>query len=185
MKLFDTILTKFEEIVLSFSVLFMAFILIGGVISRVVFNSSWTFTEEVGTMLNVTVTFFGIGYCARMARHISMTIVYDLVGNKAKKIMTCIITLITSVVMFYVSYLAFEYMMSVLNLGRTTAALRLPYWITVVPVFLGFLLGGIEYLRTFILNVKDKENVHISSLYKLGENSEDYSEPNEEEGKDK
>ena len=40
----------------------MAFILIGGVISRVVFNSSWTFTEEVGTMLNVTVTFFGIGY---------------------------------------------------------------------------------------------------------------------------
>ena len=103
MKLFDTILTKFEEIVLSFSVLFMAFILIGGVISRVVFNSSWTFTEEVGTMLNVTVTFFGIGYCARMARHISMTIVYDLVGNKAKKIMTCIITLITSVVMSYVS----------------------------------------------------------------------------------
>ena len=40
MKLFDTILTKFEEIVLSFSVLFMAFILIGGVISRVVFNTT-------------------------------------------------------------------------------------------------------------------------------------------------
>ena len=84
--------------------------------------------------------------------------------------------------------LAFEYMMSVLNLGRTTAALRMPYWITVIPVFLGFLLGGIEYLRTFILNIKDTKNVHISSLYKLGENAEDYdeySEGNKEGGKDK
>jgi C4-dicarboxylate transporter DctQ subunit len=85
MKKFDKIISKIEEIVLSVSILAMAAVLIGGVISRTVFNSSWTFTEEVGQALNIAVTFFGIGYCARNARHISMSVVYDLVNEKMKK----------------------------------------------------------------------------------------------------
>ena len=65
-----------------------------------------------------------------------------------------------------------------------TAALRVPSWITVLPVPIGFALGAIEYFRTFFINIKDRKNVHISSLYKLGENAEDYSDDNEkEEGK--
>ena len=181
MKKFDAVITRIEEIVLIFSVLIMAFILIGGVISRTVFNSSWTFTEEVGTALNIVVTFFGIGYCARQARHISMSVVYDLLGEKGKKIMTYIITLLTGLIMLYVAYLGVQYTLSVYNLGRVTAALRIPSWITVLPVPIGFALGAFEYLRTFFINLKDKENVHISSLYKLGENAEDYSDDKEKE----
>ena len=83
--------------------------------------------------------------------------------------------------MLYVAYLGVQYTLSVYNLGRVTAALRIPSWITVLPVPIGFALGAFEYLRTFFINLKDKENVHISSLYKLGENAEDYSDDKEKE----
>ncbi|MCJ7856495.1 TRAP transporter small permease [Lachnospiraceae bacterium NSJ-143] len=176
MKKIDAVLTKIEEAVLSFSILIMAIILIGGVISRTVFNSSWTFTEEVGIFLNCVVTFFGIGYCAREARHISMSVVYDLTSSKIKKLFAYIITILTALIMVYVAYLGFRYTMSVYNLGRVTAALRIPSWITVVCLPIGFALGAIEYFRTFLLNVLDRKNVHISSKFKLGENMENYDD---------
>ena len=65
MKKVDEMISKIEELFLSFSIILMAAILIGGVFARVVLNSSLTFTEEVGQILNIIVTFFGIGYCAR------------------------------------------------------------------------------------------------------------------------
>lgn len=55
-----TIVDKIFEILLSFSVLGMAFILVVGVFARTVLNSSLTFTEEVGIWLNIAVTFLGL-----------------------------------------------------------------------------------------------------------------------------
>lgn len=174
MKKIDEILTKLQEIILSLSILMMALILIGGVISRTVFNSSWSFTEEVGVFLTVLVTFFGIGYCARMARHISMSILFDFASPKVKKVLMLIITLFTALIMVYVAYLGVKYTMSVYNLKRVTAALRIPSWITVLPLPIGFALGAVEYFRAFIVNLMDKDNIYVSSIYKLGEADEDY-----------
>ncbi len=172
MKKFDAFVSKFEEAVLAFSILAMAAILIGGVISRTVFNASWTFTEEVGTTLNLLVTFFAVGYCARKARHISMSIVFDLVNEKVKKVMMVFITLVTGLVMCVLCYLGVRYTLSVMQLGRVTPALRLPVWITLLPLPLGFLLAAVEYLRTFVLNVTSK-SIWISSLFRLGENTDE------------
>ena len=180
LKKFDNAFMKFTEYVLSFSVIAMAAILIAGVIARSVFNSSLTFTEEVGQILNITVTFFAVGYCAKMARHISMSVVYDLLGIKAKKVLQFVITLGTAVIMFYLTYLAVCYVMSVKELGRVTPALRIPMWITYIPVPFGFFLGGLEYLRTFFMNIKNKD-IYVSSVYKLGESSEDLGDVEEVE----
>ncbi|WMI82000.1 TRAP transporter small permease [Anaerotignum sp. MB30-C6] len=176
MKKVDEIISKVEEFFLSFSIILMAAILISGVIARAVLNSSLTFTEEVGQMLNIIVTFFGIGYCARQARHISMSVVYDMVNRTGKKLMMCIISLVTAIIMFYLTYLSLYYVMSVQELGRVTAALRIPMWITYSPIPMGFFLGGIEYMRTFVLNIKNKDEIYISSIYKHGENMDDLEE---------
>lgn len=181
MKKIDAMVSRIEEFFLSFSIIFMAAILICGVIARAVFNSSLTFTEEIGQMLNIIVTFFGIGYCARQARHISMSVVYDLVNKKGKKGMMCIISLVTGIIMFYLTYLSIYYLMSVQNLGRVTAALRIPMWVTYIPIPLGFLLGGIEYIRTFFVNIKNKDEIYISSIFKQGENMDDDIQSNEGE----
>ena len=176
MKKFDEIVSKIEEGLLSFSVLFMAAILIMGVIARTVFNSSLTFTEEIGQALNVIVTFLGIGYCAKKARHISMSVVFDLVNMKMKKILMCIITFFTGIIMIYLTYLSIYYVLSVKDLGRVTASLRIPMWLLYIPIPLGFGLGAFEYLRTFVRNMQEKGEIYISSTLKLGENMDDLGE---------
>lgn len=66
-KFFNKFVTRIEEAILGYSVILMAIILIGSVISRTVFNRSWTFSEEVGQTLTIIVTFLGVGYCAKSA----------------------------------------------------------------------------------------------------------------------
>lgn len=177
-KVFDT-LSKIEEFLLSFFIISMAVDLVAGVVARNVFNASLPFTEEIGIALTIATTFLGIGYCAKKATQISMSIFFDLVPAKAKKIMQYIISLGSFIVMMVLCYLSFKYDMSVKNLGRVTAALRIPQWVIYFSLPLGFFFGAIEALKTFIMNIKHKEELWISSEYKYGENEEDFGDTEE------
>lgn len=166
-KFFNKTLSKFEEIVLSYSVIAMAVLLIVGVFMRTVMNSSLTFSEEVASALLVLVSFFGLGYCARKGRHITMSILFDMVSNKYKKIFMIVISFVSSLAMAYIGYLALKYVMSVQNLGRVTPALQIPIYLIYSVVPIGFFLGMIEYVRTFIMNIKDKNNFYLTSEIKI------------------
>jgi len=150
-------ITRFEEFVLSYSILLMAFILIGSVLSRTFLNSSWTFAEEVGQSLTIIVTFMGVGYCAKKANHITMSAVFDLLNPKFKKIFMIVISGVSAVMMLYIAFISFQYTMKVLELGRVTPSLRIPMYLIIAIVPIGFILGAIEYARTFILNVTRKQ----------------------------
>lgn len=167
MKLINKVISTIEEYVLAYSIIFMAVLLIANIIMRKVLNQSMTFSEEVGQSLLIIVSFFGLAYTAKKGRHITMSILFDAVDNKKKKIMMFIISLISSVILFYLAYLAFDYVMSTVNLGRTTPALRIPIWIIYAFVPLGMFLTGIEYLYTFILNVTHKDFLYLSSEIRI------------------
>ena len=180
MKKLTAIITKIEEFLLSLSVMAMAVILVVGVIMRCVFNSSLTFTEEVGIALMIAVTFLGVGYCARRAQHISMSIVYDMLNVKVKKIMMCIISLGSCIAMVILCYLCIDYIDSVRNLGRVSPALRIPMWIIYLSLPIGFFLGALEYAKSFVQNIRNKGEVWISSELRLGENVENYDDSEED-----
>lgn len=150
-------ITRFEEFVLSYSILLMAFILIGSVLSRTFLNSSWTFAEEVGQSLTIIVTFMGVGYCAKKASHITMSAVFDLLNPKFKKIFMIVISGFSTLMMLYIALISFQYTMKVLELGRVTPSLRIPMYLIIAIVPIGFILGALEYGRTFILNVTKKQ----------------------------
>jgi len=150
-------ITRTEEFILSYSVILMAIVLVGSVISRKVFNYSWTSAEEIGQTLTLIVTFLGIGYAAKKAKHITMSALYDQVSNKYKKILTTIITGGTSLAMFYICYYGVLYTLNVYELGRVSPSMRIPMYLIVAVVPLGFFLGAVEYGRTFIKNLREKE----------------------------
>ncbi len=168
MKFLDKTISKIEEVILGYSVIIMALILIGNVISRSVFNRSWTFAEEIGQALIIIMTFTGIGYGAKKARHISMSAIFDILPDKGKKIFMYVITSVTSATMFYLAYLAFVYVHKVQMLGRVTPALRIPIYLIYAIVPIGFVLGGIQYARNFWINIKRKE-VYLSTEKKARE----------------
>ncbi|PAB59242.1 TRAP transporter permease DctQ [Anaeromicrobium sediminis] len=155
-------LSKIEEAILSYSIIIMAIILIGNVFSRSVLNRSWTFAEELGQSLVIIVTFTGISYGAKKARHINMSALFDVIPVRGKKIFMYVISSVTSISMFYLAYLASIYVMKVKTLGRVTPALRIPIYLVYLIVPIGFFLGGIQYARNFWINVKEKE-VYLST----------------------
>jgi C4-dicarboxylate transporter, DctQ subunit len=165
-------LTRLEELILGYAVILMAVILIGNVISRKVFNYSWAFSEEAGSTLTMVVTFFGISYAAKKAKHITMSALYDLVSNRYKKIMTTIITGGTCLAMLFVTYYAVLYTLKVHELGRVTPSLRIPMEFIIAVIPIGFLLGAIEYGRTFVKNLKEKE-IWISTQETIRDYSDD------------
>ncbi|WP_134704475.1 TRAP transporter small permease [Ammoniphilus sp. YIM 78166] len=156
LKWIDRLIMNIEEKILSYSILLMAFILIGNVISRTFFNYSWHFAEEAGQFLVIAITFIGISYGARKGRHISMTAVIDLSPPKIQKALILIISAVTSVTLFYLAILGIEYTLKVEALGRVTPALRVPMYLVVMFIPIGFILGGIQYARNFWINLKAK-----------------------------
>ena len=178
------IISKIEEFLLAFFIIGMVVDLVAGVIARFVFNSSLTFTEEVGIAFNIGVTFLGIGYCARKATQISMSIIFDLVPDKGRKIMQYVISLGTVIVMMVLVYLSIKYDLSVKALGRVTPALRIPQWIIYASLPIGFFFGGVEALKTFIQNVKNPNEIWISSEYRYKENAENYDDVSDNEEKE-
>ncbi len=167
MNKFNKVVSKFEEFVLSLSILSMAILLIVGVFMRTVMNSSLTFSEEVASALLVVVSFFGLGYCARKGRHITMSMVFDMVKNKHKKIFMIVISLGSALATAYIAFLAYRYVLSVQNLGRVTPALQIPMYIIYSVVPIGFVLATIEYISSFIFNIKDKDNFYLTSEIKV------------------
>lgn len=175
MKLFmklDDLLTKIEEFILSYSIIIMAIILIGNVISRTIFSRSWTFAEEVGQALVLIVTFVGIGYGAKKGRHISMSAFFDLLPEKFQKIFMYIISSVTAIAMFVLTYLSIQYVQKVYLLGRVSPALRFPMYMLYLFVPVGFFLGGVQYVLIFLKNIKEKE-VYISTEKKSRGNNEE------------
>ena len=166
-KFFTKTLSRFEEFVLSYSVILMAILLIVGVFMRNVMNSSLTFSEEIASALLIVVSFFGLGYCARKGRHITMSIVFDMVSNKYKKLFMIVISLVSAIATAYITYLAIRYVLNVKSLGRVTPALQIPIYLIYSVVPFGFLLATIEYIRSFIFNIKDKYNFYITSDIKI------------------
>ncbi|MEA1927564.1 MAG: TRAP transporter small permease [Candidatus Auribacterota bacterium] len=156
-----------ETFILSLSIISLAVVTVGNVISRKLFNFSWTFAEEVSQFIMVLITFMGISYAARRARHIRMTAIFDNVPDKIKKAMMLLVSLITAATLFYLAYYSIVYLLDVRATGRVTPVLRIPFYLVIISVPLGFFLGGIQFSLTFLKNIMAKE-VWLSSEEKAG-----------------
>ena len=134
----------------------LAILLISNVIARTFFQSIY-FADEISEFLIIFVTFVGCSYAARKARHIRMGAFLDLMNEKVEKAFIFIISAVSAAVMFIMGYHALFYMLKVFSLGQTSSALRIPSWIPLVITPVGFFSAGIQYVRTFIKNIVEKE----------------------------
>nr|WP_221301898.1 TRAP transporter small permease [Texcoconibacillus texcoconensis] len=167
----DQWLHTLEKWILSWSILIISFIIIGNVLSRELTGSSWQGTFEISRLALIIVTFFGISYAARKGRHITMSALFDLAPKKVKKVLAISNPIITAIILFILAYYAYDYMMWVYDMGRTTSQLQFPFWIMVLFVPIGLALGGIQFLRNAWVNIVNEE-VYLAEDKKDYENQE-------------
>lgn len=164
----DRWLMKTEELILSYSVILIAIMVVGNVLSRAITGSSWSFAQEVSRFAITVATFMGISYAARKGRHISMSAFFDLAPYPIRKSLSIIIPALTAIVLFTLSVFAFDYFMSLYESGRVTTAMQVPAYFLALFVPVGFVFGGIQFLRNMWVNIKEKE------VY-LAQDKKDYS----------
>jgi C4-dicarboxylate transporter, DctQ subunit len=145
-----------EVSILVFCVAALAILLIANVFART-FADSIYYAEEVATFLVMLVTFTGVSYGVRKARHIRMGAFLDAMPPKMEKVFIIIISLVSAVVMAIMAWASWKYLLNAMTMGHMTPALRMPRWTFYVIIPIGFGLACIQYIRTIIKNLIEKE----------------------------
>ena len=102
-----------------------------------------------------------------------MTAVYDSLSQEAKKIISTLISISTSLLMFYLAYLAYFYVLELQEINRLSPALQFPVYIIYTTIPLGLTMAGIQYLIGFLMNVSHRD-IYLS--YDLIEDRSDVKE---------
>ncbi len=163
----DWLLSKFEEIMLAFGVVAMATVTILAVITRFIFNDALTVTDELNMTFIIIVTFAGLSYAARNARHIRMSAIYDALSPKIRKPLIIVISLVTGLFMFVLSYYSYIYIVEVYESGRILPALGIPVFYIYLWVPIGFAITGLQYLFTVVKNLRERD-VFLSTKIRDG-----------------
>jgi len=146
-----------ERTIITACVLIMALLMSAHVVGNLLFDQGIPGTYEVTEMLIVIITFVGIGYAARHARHISMSAIYDMLGGRVRKGLLILISVGTAVLMFYFAYKSAQYDIAIFDRGRSSSSLHIPLWIVYLALPIGFTLAGVQYVLTTIRNIFSEE----------------------------
>ena len=163
----DTLISRFEGVMLAVGVIAMTVNTIAAVISRYVFNSAITFTDELNMIFIVVVTYAGLSYAARNGRHIRMSAIYDAMPAKTRKVLMIVMASVTSAFMFSLSYYSYYYIFEVYQSGRILPALGLPVFYIYLWVPVGFIMTGLQYAFTVVKNLTESD-VYLSTNVKDG-----------------
>jgi C4-dicarboxylate transporter, DctQ subunit len=150
------LLNGIEVSILVFCVGSLAVLLIANVFARTFFQSIY-FAEEVSKFLVMLMTFVGVSFGVRKARHIRMGAFLDAMPPKMEKVFLIIISLVSAIVMGMMAWFSWLYLQNAMTMEHMTAALRVPKWTFYVIVPIGFGLACIQYLRTILKNLTEKD----------------------------
>jgi C4-dicarboxylate transporter DctQ subunit len=147
----DRALTALEAALLSAAVLAMAVLNIANVVGRNLFDYSLTFGAELNRLLIVVITFAGIGYAARLHRHIRMTALSERVRGTAGAMLEAATLGGTGLLLLWLAWLSVQYVGRTAAVGSVTPSLRLPLYLIYVIVPLGLSVGGLQFLWQAVL----------------------------------
>ncbi|MDZ7758748.1 MAG: TRAP transporter small permease [Desulfovermiculus sp.] len=150
------VINTLEVSILVACVAALAVLLITNVIARTFFQSLY-FAEEISRFLVMLTTFTGVSYAVRRARHIRMGAFLDAMPTKMEKVFILIICVVSAVVMGMMAWFSYEYLMNAMSREHVTPALRAPTWTFYIIIPIGFGLACIQYIRTIIKNLTEKD----------------------------
>lgn len=127
------------------SALFIAigFIVSYEVVMRYVFNSPTVWVNEISRFLQIWATYLALTYSFHKNDFIRITVIYDKVGEKGKRILDLISAIFILIFSIFVVYYGWLIAQDSLRVGRTSSTiLDVPSFLTefAIPLCFGFLV---------------------------------------------
>ena len=154
------IVAGFEKIVTSVILVFVTLLTFANVCVRYLSDGQFAWSEELTINLFVLLIMMGCGLCAREGSLISLSLIYDFVSQKVKKIMVVIITVVNSSFWLLLLVTGIKKVMTQMANGKRTPSLMLPEWVFTVFLPIGcvfLLLHTIEYCMDFLSKKEEEE----------------------------
>lgn len=128
------IFNRLEEGVLTFGLLGLSIMCFIEVMSRYLFNHSFTWYEEFARYFMVFLTFLGASLGVKYGLHFSMDYVVTRVSSRLGNLLRVVSNLISGVLFATVAWLAWEHAWKMKGFGTTSAAMGLPMFWAYLPV---------------------------------------------------
>ena len=148
MKKLKYVLDNFERWIMMALFVALFFIVMAGIISRVVFNSPFTWTEEAARLVFIWLIFMGISYGTKYDKHINVTIVLDKMPKKVSVLFTIFWDIVALAIFVCIGFYGVQYIIYMSN--SVTSVLRINQGITTSIVAISAILNVIRIIEKMI-----------------------------------
>ena len=148
MKKLKYVLDNLERWIMMALFVALFFIVMAGIISRVVFNSPFTWTEEAARLVFIWLIFMGISYGTKYDKHINVTIVLDKMPKKVSVLFTIFWDIVALAIFVWIGFYGVQYIIYMSN--SVTSVLRINQGITTSIVAISAILNVIRIIEKLI-----------------------------------
>ena len=119
------------------------------VVSRYVFNYSFSWVLEGTGVMFAWLIFIGMSYGVRVGAHIGVDAAVKLLGVKAARVVGAIAALLCIAYALIVAYGSYQYVYKIYSVGILMQDIPIQTWIPRVILPIGFLLLAFRFLQVF------------------------------------
>ena len=122
-----------------------------GIISRKIFNSPFTWTEELCTILFIWLSFLGAAVVCAKRGHVAVDFITDKFTPRLQKYVHIVINILTIILL---GLMFVGSIMLMPTMTHKTVALQIPRYWNYVPIFIGSLYMLLVYIEDIIKCIK-------------------------------
>ncbi len=156
-------LDRAENAVLVWTILGLALIGFIQVVSRYLFNYSFTWYEELGRFLAVFVAFLGAAIGVKTGSHFSMDLAVSHLVRPWQEILRASVAFFSSLFFLVIAWYAWKTILRLHGFGNTSPAMGIPMYLAYLPIPIfslviaaRYLLSGCSLLTSLNEGIADK-----------------------------
>ncbi len=148
-KIMDVVATV-EKLVLCVGLAFITGITFANVVVRKMTDSQFAWTEEMVINIFILLVMLGCALCAREGSLISLSLVFDMLKNRGKKIFVSIITVANIAFYLVLMKTGFDKVAVQLANGKRTFSLGWPEWVFTIFLPIGCVFLILHTIEFFV-----------------------------------
>jgi C4-dicarboxylate transporter DctQ subunit len=157
-------LDRVENTVLVWTILGLALIGFIQVVSRYLFNYSFTWYEELGRFLAVFIAFLGAAIGVKTGSHFSMDLAVSHLARPWQEIVRGSVAFLSSLFFLVIAWYAWKTILRLHGFGNTSPAMGLPMYLAYLPIPIfslviatRYLLSGCSLITSLNQDIAEKE----------------------------